>query len=87
MCKCGPGLTECNGTMCVNTTNDPLHCGMCNKACAADRNCVTSNCVCKPGLTECVVGTCTDTQTDKNHCGVCNKVCPGQKECVAGNCQ
>ena len=79
---------------CVNTQNDPLHCGTCSP-CALEN--ATAGCV--QGV--CVVATCTigfcdsngsggceaqpNFQTDPMNCGGCGIVC-GNGACVAGGC-
>jgi hypothetical protein len=65
---CPPGLTNCSG-LCVDTLNDPDHCGKCGTSCPSDPNgaavCVKSHCTfaCDQGWEECAGG-CCDTSTD-----------------------
>lgn len=41
--NCNPTQTDCNRA-CVDTTDDVMHCGGCNQACAADEVCSASDC-------------------------------------------
>jgi len=90
---CRPDETMCGDT-CVNTNNDPDHCGSCDP-CAlenATAGCVQGQCV----VAECTAGFCDgdgvggcevqpDFQTDFDHCGSCNNQCL-TGICSAGVC-
>ncbi len=76
---------SCDGT-CVDTTNHADHCGACNNACAADEECVNSQCHCPVGTTLCS-GACVSTDTDISNCGFCDVQCAEFEVCVAGDCQ
>ena len=88
---CNPPLTKC-GSICVDTQNDPSHCGGCTTACASDGDAAPPTCVggvcsvtCSGGQQLCN-GVCTDVQTDPNNCGGCGKPCPPQSTCSGGIC-
>jgi hypothetical protein len=42
--ECVGGTTKC-GSSCVNTNNDPAHCGACSAACMSGEACFNGNCV------------------------------------------
>jgi len=46
---CPTGTTRC-GAVCVDLTQNGLHCGACDQACPAATSCVASACVCVGGL-------------------------------------
>lgn len=95
--QCAGGTSKCAGTagadggataeVCVNTKNDPNHCGACNQPCAEGESCASGTCSsqCSGGTTSCG-GTCVNTQTDSANCGACNTACPAGQGCVAGQC-
>ncbi|MBI3202542.1 MAG: hypothetical protein HYZ29_13460 [Myxococcales bacterium] len=106
-CKlaCNPGWGNCNGNVddgCETDTNtNPLHCGVCGKACnplnVVTAQCVGGSCtydVCKPGFTDCdgnkTNGCEVNTGQDKNNCGTCGNVCKapsgGSVVCSNGAC-
>src|SRR5688500_7548990 len=64
----GAGETQC-GDDCVDTDNDPAHCGDCDNACADGEVCSSSICKasCTEGLTGCG-GACIDTASNIEHC-------------------
>ncbi|MBL8916930.1 MAG: hypothetical protein JNM17_39870 [Archangium sp.] len=81
-------------------TSNPLHCGMCNRACSAPfatTSCTASNCgivSCNAGRANCngqyVDGCEVDTQNTLAHCGGCNQACApanATPRCNAGMCQ
>ena len=97
--KCCPaGQTSCGGT-CVNTQNDPNHCGACSGAsavCTGGTVCSGGACqISCPGSQVNCDGSCVDSQTDSNHCGakgLCDgtsgnstgTVCAGGQTCQSG---
>lgn len=88
-CQCdpeGPTPDSCGGE-CVNTENNPQHCGFCNRQCLANNtSCIAGACACSPGFTDCS-GNCVDVDTNTAHCGTCNNSCsPSSEDCVAGAC-
>jgi hypothetical protein len=47
MCGCAPGFTVCQsdaGSVCVDLSTDPAHCGACDQACVACETCFLSAC-------------------------------------------
>lgn len=94
---CMSGQTLCNGTTCVNTTNDPQNCNGCNMVCPAgpahsQPTCANSVCgwSCDPTYSQCG-SSCVDETTDTNNCGMCSHVCPAGPpnstvSCSGGNC-
>ena len=82
--KCGAG--------CVDTTSDPLNCGLCGTACPTLPNampsCSASQCrlTCDTGYSLCG-NRCVDTDIDKVNCGQCGLKCKGNKNCIAGQCE
>jgi hypothetical protein len=82
--KCPQGLTVCDMD-CVNTINDPAHCGDCNTSCAQNEICTGSLC-CKSDQVACN-GVCTSILTDANNCGQCGFACGGGTPyCLNGKC-
>jgi hypothetical protein len=69
---CPPGLVKCNG-VCIDLSNNPIHCGSCNNAC--------------PFGQFCCEGGCTDIKSDPNNCGGCGNVCTSPTStCCFGTC-
>jgi hypothetical protein len=103
-CDCPSGLTWCASPFpgnCVDTNDDPLHCGSCDTACpgpwdgGGNPTCVDAKCgyKCKAGYADCdgVIdggnGCETDTQNFHDSCGSCGHSClPGQR-CGNGRCE
>ncbi|TNE50693.1 MAG: hypothetical protein EP343_07455 [Deltaproteobacteria bacterium] len=85
--SCPQGQTKC-GEFCVSLSNNPSHCGACNKACQQGELCVQGACQfsCPPGQSKCGA-TCVDLKTNRNHCGACNKACASGTICTAGACK
>jgi stigma-specific protein Stig1 len=83
---CGPGLTQC-GKACIDTAQNPQHCGGCGKACNPGDLCVGGVCAtgCPPGLEDCF-GVCVDVSTDPQNCGGCGNPCPPGWLCAGGGC-
>lgn len=82
---CPAGTTWC-GTVCVDLTQNGLHCGACDQACPAAMSCVAATCACVGGLVACADG-CRDLTNDANHCGGCGIACAaGTQSCVNGAC-
>jgi len=79
------------GSTCVQTSNDPDHCGSCDNACSGSKVCSAGKCG-----TSCTSGTlctpdggkptCADTQTDSKNCGSCGNACGNGQTCTAGKC-
>ena len=94
--KCeNPDSKCCDGEPCVDTTNNPLHCGGCGKACRAREICNNGACVCRGGGREAVCPTgaaccsdgCRDAQSDTKNCGGCGLACREGELCYMGQCK
>jgi|GEM_PF-475519 len=83
---CGPGTTDCAGT-CVDTMNNPAHCGTCNAACPQGQVCSVGQCslFCSGGTTNCN-GACVNTSSDAANCGTCGNACAAGQVCTQGTC-
>ncbi len=81
---CPSGETAC-GTGCTNPSTDPMNCGACGTACAAEQICSGGQCVCPAGGTFCRGG-CTSLLTDDQNCGACDRACAAGIPCEAGAC-
>ncbi|MGE3628687.1 MAG: hypothetical protein AB7P00_02185, partial [Sandaracinaceae bacterium] len=98
--SCGGAQMLC-GSSCINTQNDPLHCGGCTTVCPspahARATCSSSTCgiMCDPGWANCdgdmANGCEVDTRTDAMHCGSCPNACPtaagATTSCAMGSCR
>jgi hypothetical protein len=84
--NCPSGSTDCAG-VCINSQNDPSHCGACDNACGADEVCYQGACAtgCGPGTTDCS-GSCVNTTNDPTNCGACGTACAAGEVCTAGTC-
>lgn len=80
------GQMLCGG-FCVDTKDDPRHCGGCDVACASGLTCVAGACTlrCPAGFTDCG-GTCRDLQLDPAACGSCGVACDKDLVCSKGTC-
>lgn len=80
----GPGI-------CVDTADDPDHCGECTNTCGpapnADIWCDDGDCrsECRDGYTDCD-GDCVDIDYDLRHCGACDNDCDTDQGCQHGQC-
>jgi hypothetical protein len=85
---CMAGEMVCGGA-CVDTQTNPLHCGMCDRMCAAGETCNAG--MCRPSVM-CTApeiacgGGCVNPQTDVNNCGMCGMACAAGQRCVMGAC-
>lgn len=99
VCDCPPGLTWC-GSSCVDTKNDPRHCGSCTGVCLGPQDtgngtpvCVESQCSykCNAGFANCnkqIPDGCeVDIQNFPDHCGACGHKCEKDQRCGNGVCQ
>jgi len=61
----------------TDTLSNGVHCGACNRRCAAGTSCSRGACVagCPAGQTTCS-GSCVDPATNPAHCGGCDRACP-----------
>ncbi|MBT8494264.1 MAG: hypothetical protein KJO07_14510, partial [Deltaproteobacteria bacterium] len=84
---CAAPTEDCGGE-CVNTDNDPGHCGGCDIACDAGQVCGGGQCLddCPAGTEDCD-GTCADTSNDPANCGGCGTVCGDDEECRDSSCE
>jgi hypothetical protein len=71
---CGEARTCCGGA-CVNTANDPRHCGACGAPCREGTYCTGGKCEPRPCTTTCPVGT---TCCDGACCGAGQLCCDPQ---------
>src|SRR5262249_22104464 len=91
-----PTATFCpSSNRCVETANENLNCGGCDRACGPADYCENGKCVppdCGIG-TYCTNSGCTDLSTDQYNCGACDTTCfPGSMfdspayDCNGGKC-
>lgn len=76
---------------CINTSNNPMHCGSIGNACAPGETCTAGVCGCGGAACgtgqACCGGTCIDVTSDANNCGACGTRCtPNAPSCVGGSC-
>ncbi|HAA54013.1 MAG TPA: hypothetical protein DCE42_04625 [Myxococcales bacterium] len=86
-CLCRTELTRC-GQLCLNTRNDPNHCGKCDNKCPDKTFCAAGSCVSEcPAETPTECGrSCANVSRDLFHCGSCGNTCKDGKECRGGTC-
>jgi hypothetical protein len=79
--SCTYPLVDCGGE-CVDTNEDPDHCGSCENACGSTQVCSHGACAdtCADGLTDCDRA-CVDLLYDVENCGACGNVCPSGQAC------
>ena len=75
----------CGTDVCIDTVNDPLHCGECDSPCPAGSPCNDGACECPEGTSLCA-GECVDVLSDPQHCGGCDTPCEDGLFCLAGGC-
>lgn len=82
-CECQrDGGLFCDG-VCADPYEDPLNCGACGRACAADSRCQGGDCICTQAGYRSCEGTCVDVQTDPDRCGACDRSCAAPPDCAA----
>lgn len=100
MCQNGECRSSCSQTMCgelcVDTTNNVMHCGRCDAPCEARPNstprCVEGGCEasCTGGFLDCdgsvTTGCEVNPQSDPANCGACRRACLSTQRCVEGSC-
>tara|TARA_B100000609_G_scaffold199625_1_gene205155 strand:+ start:7313 stop:10876 length:3564 start_codon:yes stop_codon:yes gene_type:complete len=79
------GFQLCDG-LCLDTRNNPVHCGACGKVCSSIQQCQEGKCICEDGLLACG-DACVDPQKSNDHCGACGKTCTNGLSCQAGICK
>ncbi|MET0793901.1 MAG: hypothetical protein ABW061_20445 [Polyangiaceae bacterium] len=98
---CGASLLECNNS-CVDTKNDPDHCGSCDEQCDLPHGmnvCNSGTCAllgcdagynqCPPFYFELPITACADFSNDLENCGYCGHVCAAAHAtptCSANTC-
>lgn len=86
VCGCPSDETFCEDE-CVDTDDDPDHCGECDRQCAEGESCEEGKCACTlEDYVECE-DECVDTTTNSDHCGGCNSPCGEGMFCVDGECE
>jgi hypothetical protein len=94
---CAPGYGDCNERGCESLAADPMHCGLCDNACAPDESeCHGGRCTslhCDPGTADCDgvsesgCETALDTAAACGSCGVaCGPYARAQAGCEQGQC-
>lgn len=104
VCDCPAGRTWCASPWpgdCVDTDNDPRHCGSCAGDCpgpwdggAGNPTCIGGKCgyKCKAGWADCnktisaTDGCEVNTQNFPKHCGACGRECRDNQRCGNGEC-
>ncbi len=101
--RCNVGFANCDAMAAngceVDTQSNPLHCGMCSRACVlpnAATGCMDSACTvaaCAPNFANCdtiVANGCeVDTRTSVANCGACGAMCTlpnATASCMAATC-
>ena len=69
---CSKGFSCCGGKACIDTQNNPSHCGACGKSCNQGEVCCN--------------GKCTSTLKNNTHCGFCGITCKQGESCCNGVC-
>ncbi|TNE48752.1 MAG: hypothetical protein EP343_15190 [Deltaproteobacteria bacterium] len=96
VCPTGCSWDASPGCLCVNSDNDPNHCGACNNSCGA-QDCCKGRC-CAPGAVccgescclvgqTCCEGQCVDLPSSTEHCGQCGDACKAGEKCCKGRCR
>ncbi|MBI5533966.1 MAG: hypothetical protein HY898_14690 [Deltaproteobacteria bacterium] len=82
-----PSAASLCGSVCVDLSKDPAHCGACSHACEPGQVCSNGTCsmVCSGGTTRCG-DLCVNTKLDPSHCGACDHACKTGEVCSAGTC-
>ncbi len=83
---CAAPQRACGG-VCVDTQTSRVHCGMCDRACGTDSQCVAGMCSLPCPAPNTVCGTtCVNTMNNAANCGRCGTRCPAQELCRNGLC-
>ncbi|MFW6050825.1 MAG: FG-GAP-like repeat-containing protein [Myxococcota bacterium] len=91
---CPGGFARCDEA-CVDTSDDPAHCGGCDVSCADETDgpvgaaCVAGACACSVSEAACTVDgvdECVVTDDDPQHCGECGMSCEEGTACEDGAC-
>lgn len=85
---CVGSEVSCGG-QCFDLSNDPDHCGDCERACTSEQVCSEGECAdtCAGDLVACD-GSCVDLTSDVAHCGSCAQACDAAtEECRGSSCE
>jgi hypothetical protein len=97
----GPSVLACCGLSCVDTFQDPAHCGNCATQCTAQEQCLEGNCYrascagaangdsCLVGTSnfgQCCGGECLNPFTNAGNCGACGRACAPGAVCDTQRC-
>ena len=85
-CVCRPPYEACDG-VCVDTSSDAGHCGVCRNPCDVGEACREGDCIPEGDCDYQSCGdACVDTDVHHLHCGGCDDPCDADQICVAGEC-
>ncbi|MBX7197129.1 MAG: hypothetical protein K1X94_34085, partial [Sandaracinaceae bacterium] len=88
--SCAPGYGDCDASPGCETrvSDDPAHCGTCERACGGTEVCFEGACTTAPCLDgdELCDGHCVSTASDPEHCGGCHRACRIDQSCEHGGC-
>ncbi len=80
--ECVLGTVSCGGR-CVDTEQNPAHCGACGRACALGESCEGGACTC---LGASCGDACVELSSHPAHCGACDAPCSDGSFCRDGLC-
>lgn len=89
------GCADCEDTQikcgdtCIDFQTSNVHCGACNRACAATHRCVGGSCVRDCGDRSACGDACFDLESDARNCGECGRDCSltvGERRNVTPTC-
>jgi DNA-binding beta-propeller fold protein YncE len=83
--SCPQSEVLCGGR-CVNTDQEPEHCGGCGKDCRLGV-CTNGNCNCAGGALGSCGGNCVDLSRHNAHCGGCGNACAAGQGCLRSLCR
>jgi hypothetical protein len=86
---CPSGSRRCGG-VCVSVSDDPRHCGGCDRACAAGQGCVAGACTACTAPRAMCGADCVNRDNNTSHCGACGNACPDRPNatstCTSARC-